>query len=91
MEIEWDENKRQKTLLERGIDILDAALIFENDVLSRVDDREDYGELRFISLGMTDDECYVVVHTERDGKLRIITAWKGGRSDREKYKNSFPD
>lgn len=42
-----------------------AALIFEGYVLTRKDDRADYGEERWISLGMVENECFVVVHTER--------------------------
>jgi len=30
MDFEWDENKREKTLLERGIDFIDAALIWDD-------------------------------------------------------------
>lgn len=66
MEFEWDESKRLRILKERRVDILYAALIFEGDVLTRIDDRRDYGEPRFISLGMVEDECFVVVHTQRD-------------------------
>lgn len=91
MQIEWDEEKRQSILKERGIDILDAALIFENLFITRIENRQDYGEKRFISLGMVDGECYVVVHTERNENTRLITAWKGGRNDRKEYKNRFPD
>lgn len=84
-EFEWDEEKRQRTLKERGIDILYAALIFEGKTLTRTDDRNDYGEERLISLGMVDGEAFVVVHTQREGIIRLITAWKGGRKDREYY------
>ena len=45
---------------------------FEWDETKR--ERGDYGEVRFISLGMVDDECFVVVHTERGGVTRLITA-----------------
>ena len=38
---EWDEEKRQATINERGVDILYAALIFEGETLTRVDDRKD--------------------------------------------------
>ncbi len=90
MEFEWDENKRQSVIRERGVDILDAALIFEGYVLTRRDER-DYGEARFISLGMADTQCYVVVHTERNGVIRLITAWKGGQDEREAYEESLAD
>jgi uncharacterized DUF497 family protein len=87
--IEWDENKRQDVLRRRGIDLLDAALIFENDVITQIDDRRDYGETRFVSLGLADGECYIVVHTERNGVTRLITAWKGGKNERTRYQESF--
>lgn len=48
-EFEWDENKRQSILRERGVDILYAALIFEGVVLSFSDERGGYGEERTIS------------------------------------------
>ena len=63
MLFEWDERKRQLAFEKHGVDIVYAALIFEGDVLSRIDDRADYGEVRFISLGMVRDECFIVVHT----------------------------
>jgi uncharacterized protein len=85
MIFEYDERKRRQVLAERGVDLLSAALIFEGDVLTRIDDRADYGEVRKISLGMVEDECFVVVHTERDDAIRLITAWKGGQRDRARY------
>ena len=89
MEFDWDENKRNEVFGRRGVDILYAALIFENHVLTWPDDRQDYGEKRLISLGLVDGEPYVVVHTERNGVTRLITAWKGGRNDFGKYQASI--
>ncbi len=85
MEFEWDERKRRETLRKHGVDLLEAALIFEGPVLSRPDDRKDYGEIREVSLGMVDGEIFVVVHTERHGKTRLITAWKGGKREKAAY------
>ncbi|MGR3511951.1 MAG: BrnT family toxin [Paracoccaceae bacterium] len=90
MEFSWDESKRREVLEERGVDLLYAALIFESETLTKIDDREDYGEMRFISLGLVDGDPYIVVHTERDDKTRLITAWKGGRKEYERYKNRIP-
>lgn len=46
--IEWDEEKREKVIKDRGVDFLYAALIFENPVFVARDDRSglDYGEDR---------------------------------------------
>lgn len=85
MDLEWDEAKRAAVIAERGVDMLYAALIFEGLVLTRPDDRADYGEARLISLGMVEGECFVVVHTPRGSAMRLITAWKGGRHERAQY------
>jgi uncharacterized DUF497 family protein len=45
----------------------------------------DYGEQRLVSVGMVEDECFVVIHTERNGVTRLITAWKGGRRERSYF------
>ena len=89
MEFEWDEVKRQKVVETHGVDFLDAVLIFENAVVTEVDERQYYGEMRFESVGITDGVCFVVVHTERDGITRLITAWKGGKDDRTRYQESL--
>ncbi len=89
MELEWDEKKREEVIKSRKVDILYAALIFEGIVVTSVDDRKEYGETRLKSVGMVGNECFIVVHTQRDGITRIITAWKGGRIDRERYKASI--
>ena len=88
MEFEWDEAKRERVLRERGVDILHAALIFEGPVLTRRDERHQR-EMRWISLGMVDAECFVVVHTQRNDITRLNTAWKGGRDEREIFEASL--
>ena len=89
MEFEWDEHKRQRVIEERGVDLLYAAGIFSGPVLTRRDARRDYGEPRFVSLGLVEGECFVVVHTGRGGRSRLITAWKGGKADYERYQESI--
>ncbi len=90
MEFEWDEAKRAEIYHKHGVDLLEAALIFENDVLEKQDTRRGYGERRMIALGMVDGEAYTVVYTRRGAVYRLITAWKGGRNDRERYQKSRP-
>ncbi len=85
MRFEWDEPKRQRLIEERGIDILDAALIFERPVIEAFDDREGYGEARIQALGMADGVAYVVVYTWRGDARRLITAWKAGRDGQREY------
>ncbi|MBO0661302.1 BrnT family toxin [Jiella flava] len=89
MDVEWDDVKRQATLAKHGVDLLVAARIFEGRTLDKRDDRADYGEIRTVSPGMVGEECYIVVHTMRQGRLRLITAWKGGLRDRQRYAASL--
>lgn len=56
MQFEWDEAKRLQILKDRGVDLLWAALIFEGPTLTKQDTRQDYGEERFVSLGVVEDE-----------------------------------
>lgn len=89
MEFEWDEKKRISNLEKHGVDLLDAALIFEGYTLKTEDRRHDYGEIRQRSIGYVDGVCFIVIHTERDGVTRLISAWKGNRCDRRNYQASI--
>ena len=91
MHFEWDEDKRRAVFEERGVDLLDAALIFEGPVVTKVDARRDYGEKRYLSIGEADGVIYAVVHTRRREAIRLITAWTVGRRDRERYKASLAE
>ena len=89
MDFEWDETKRQSNIEKHQVDLLDAVLIFESWVLTERDERFDYGETRFRSIGYADDRCYVIIHAERAGRVRLISAWQGGRRDQRKYQTGF--
>ena len=90
MQSEWDVRKRESNFEKHGVDFLKAALIFEGHTLRIKDDRKDYGEYRFVSIGIADGNVYAVTHTQRNDKIRIISAWKGGRKEYEQYENSVP-
>lgn len=85
MEFDWDDDKRRQVHDERGFDLLDAALIFEGFVVTTRDDRHDYGEERYRSVGVAGGQHFVVIHTIRDGAIRLITAWEAGRRARAQY------
>lgn len=86
MTFEWDDNKNQSNLEKHGISFEEAALIFEGVILSRIDDRKDYGETRTITIGKIANLVVVtVVHTDRDGNIRIISARSANRLERQEY------
>jgi uncharacterized protein len=73
MMIEFDSVKRDKTLLERGLDFADSDKVFAGLHFIARDDRVDYGEERFFSVGQLYDRMVVVVWTPRNDARRIIS------------------
>lgn len=85
MGFQWDPKKDAANRAKHGIGFREAAEIFRGVVMLAEDARHDYGERRLVALGRYDNEVIRVVFTERDGDIRIISAWKAGRHDRETY------
>ena len=91
MQFEWDESKRQATLSERGIDFIDAAMVWDDPMRQeRADNRRQHGETRIQTIGRVHFGILFVVYTERvqdDGQeaIRIISVRKASKRDREEY------
>jgi uncharacterized protein len=86
LEFGWDESKARSNLEKHKVSFLTAAAIFFNERLERIDDREDYGEVRWIALGWVDNEVYRVVYTWRgENLIRIVSAQKASKDEREIY------
>lgn len=92
LQFEWDAAKADENLKKHGVSFLTAAAIFLNERLERIDDREDYGEVRWIALGRVQTEVYRVVYTWRGENLvRIISAQKASSHEEEIYcRQTFP-
>jgi uncharacterized protein len=86
MEFDWDDEKSDKNLAERGFGFDFAAAIFAGRTLSRPDNRKDYGEDRFVAIGEWDDVVLAVVYTDRDGLRRIISARTASRKERKLWR-----
>jgi uncharacterized DUF497 family protein len=85
MGFQWDPEKDAANQAKHLVGFRQAAEIFRGFRLTREDARRDYGERRFIALGIYDGVVLRVVYTLRDGDIRIISAWKASRHDREVY------
>ena len=90
MEFEWDDDKDSVNRKKHGIGFDEAKHIFDGPVLTRIDNREDYDEIREISMRtLSGYVVIVVVHTDRAGKTRIISARKSNRKERQVYYDSI--
>lgn len=85
MDCEWDERKRRSNLAKHGVDFADACRIFAGPTIEATDNRRRYGEIRIGAYGEVDGAVLFVVYTWRRGKLRMISARKAGRHEREAY------
>ena len=84
-DFEWDIEKRRRVLAERGLDFADVSRIDPASVRTDVDDRRDYGEVRYISVGLLDGRLVVLCWTSRNGRTRIISLRKANDRERRKY------
>ncbi len=81
----WDDTKRRANLKKHGIDFVDAEKIFRGATFTAEDTREDYGEQRFLTLGLLDDQVVSVTHTERGNDIRIISIRKATKHEARYY------
>jgi hypothetical protein len=81
----WDEAKRRTNLRKHGIDFVDAPKIFQGITFTAEDDREAYGERRFLTLGLLEDQVVSVAHTESHDEFRIISIRKATKHEARYY------
>jgi hypothetical protein len=81
VKIEFDPAKRQTIIDKRGLDMARAGEIFAGPTLTIADDRKEYGEERFITIGRLRKRMVVIVWTPRGASRRIISLRKA--NDRE--------
>ena len=89
MSVEFDPAKRMATLQNRGLDMARAGEVFAGATLTAEDDRRDYGEDRFITIGFLDGGMMVLVWTPRDAAYRIISMRKANERERSLYGPRF--
>ncbi len=84
MEFEWDERKSNTNLQKHHIDFQDAIHVFLDP--NRLDD-EDYNtaEERYRTIGLMHGRVIFVAYTWREERIRIISARKATRHERQQY------
>ena len=87
----WDERKRLANLRKHGIDFRDAPKIFRGFTLTAEDDRESYGEQRFLTLGLLEDQVVSIAHTEQHEDIRIISIRKATKHEARFYFSQITD
>lgn len=83
MKFTWDEKKRKANIKKHGLDFVDAEPVFSGLTCTINDDRFDYGEERFITMGLLYGVVCVIAHTERGETIRIISMRKATKHEQE--------
>jgi uncharacterized DUF497 family protein len=91
MKFEWDEAKRQSNLHKHRLDFTDTETVFSSVTFTFEDDRFEYDEDRFITLGLLDETVVVIAHTEREDIVRVISMRKATKNEQKLYFESFTD
>ena len=89
MRITFDPAKRDRTLRERGLDFLEASLVFDGTTIDDPDDRRDYGELRMITVGHLRGRMVVVGWTPRGEARHVFSMRKANEREKKFYGQEF--
>jgi uncharacterized DUF497 family protein len=88
----WDEKKNRDNIRRHGIDFRDVVDLFHHPMLIRLDTRQDYGEDRWIGIGLLREIVAVVVYVEWEDEetIRIISARKATAYETDQYEKRVP-
>ena len=89
MEFTFDPAKRQAALDERGLDFVDAAIVFAGPTITVQDARRDYGETRFQTIGFLADRMVMIVWTPRNKARHVISMRKCNDREKAIYQKRF--
>lgn len=89
MRFEWDEEKNRENIRKHGLDFADAWEIFDAPLLTNLDGREDYGEERWIGIGFLRNFVLVVVYTDTEDVIRIISLRKALKHERTRFEEAL--
>ena len=85
MRITFDPAKRDWTLINRGLDLLDAPKVFAGPQLQFEDARFDYGETRLVTVGLLVGRMVILVWTPRGDARHIISIRKANEKEQRRY------
>lgn len=91
MRITWSERKRAINRRKHGLDFVDAEIVFAGVTYTYEDDRIDYGEGRYVTLGLLAGVPVSIVHTETEDEIRIISFRQATRREATLYFNQVED
>ena len=89
MEFEWEKNKAASNLSKHGVSFDEARTAFDDPLyIDFYDPDHSYDEHRYIIIGQSiQNSLLVISYTERGNVIRLISARKATRKERETYED----
>ncbi len=87
MDVEWNESKNRTNRQKHKVDFADAHEVLGDIHLVFEDNRQNYGEVRYIAIGKLRGRMVVLVYTIRAGKYRIISMRKANEREQKAYED----
>ena len=85
---EWDEEKAKSNENKHSVSFPFASRAFEDgNRLTVIDNRSNYGEIRYVTLARIEKRVYVLVYTMRNTAIRLISARKANTKEVKRYDN----
>ena len=90
LQFEWDEKKAQSNLRKHGISFEEATTAFGDTLSITIDDPlHSQDEDRLILIGLSEAlKTLVVVHVEKRDTVRIISARKASKNEKQFYEEN---
>lgn len=83
--VDFDPAKNARNIRDRGLSFEDATRFDFATALVYVDERQDYGETRYVALGRLDGRLHVLCFAEADEGIRVISFRKANAREVKRY------
>jgi uncharacterized DUF497 family protein len=85
-DFEWNDAKARRNYIRHGVTFDIARKAFADPSMVEVlDNREDYGEDRYLLIGMAEGQLLSIIYTDRNDRCRIISARRANRDEQDHY------
>jgi uncharacterized DUF497 family protein len=83
--VSYDPTKNERNIRQRGLSFEAAAELDFGSALVSVDERRDYGETRYVALGLLAGRLHVLCFAETDDGIRVISFRKANAREVIRY------
>lgn len=87
LQFEWDPNKAARNIEKHQVSFDEAATVFDDPMfITFIDEEHSIDEERYITIGLSKyGRLLLVAHTEREERIRIISARKATKKEEQFY------